>query len=187
MDSYLEISVLADLEFSSTILMNTLFGKLHRALAEHGNGEIGVSFPDVGKKGRLLGERLRLHGSKKSLEMLMNSDWMKGMKDYTDITGLQEVPAGAKARIVRRVQAKSSPERQRRRLISRKGISSEQAIQAIPDSAAEKLKLPYLVLTSQSTGQKFRLFVEHLAVQDQKVEGKFSAYGLSPVATIPWF
>lgn len=187
MDSYLEISVLADLEFSSAILMNALFSKLHRALAEHGKGEIGVSFPDVGEKGHSLGERLRLHGRKESLGILMNSDWTKGMHDYTDITEIREVPANAKARIVRRVQAKSSPERQRRRLISRKGISSEQAIQAIPNSAAERLKLPYLVLTSQSTGQKFRLFVEHLAIQDQEVEGKFSAYGLSPVATIPWF
>ncbi len=187
MDSFIEISVLADLECSSTTLMNTLFSKLHRALVEYGKGEIGVSFPDVGKKGRSLGERLRLHGRKESLGILMSSDWMKGMKDYTDITEIQEVPAGAKARIVRRIQAKSSPERQRRRLISRKGISPEQAIQAIPDSATERLKLPYLVLASQSTGQQFRLFIEHLAVQDQKVEGKFSSYGLSPIATIPWF
>lgn len=187
MDSYLEISLLSDLEFSSAVLMNALFSKLHRALVEHGRGEIGVSFPDVEKNDRSLGEHLRLHSSKESLERLMNVDWMIGIKDHTKATEILGIPSGSKAKIVRRVQAKSSPERQRRRLIARKGISAEQAIRAIPDSAAERLKLPYLVLTSQSTGQQFRLFVEHSAVQDYQIKGRFSAYGLSSVATIPWF
>lgn len=187
MNSYFEIKLLSDLEFSAPILMNALFSKLHHALAEHGRGEIGVSFPDFQKYDHLLGERLRLHGTRKSLERLMGSNWMMGIRDYTEVTETQAVPSGAKARIVRRVQAKSSPERQRRRLIARKGISPEQAIKTIPDSIAKRLKLPYLVLTSQSTGQKFRLFIEHLPIQEQAIAGTFSAYGLSSTATVPWF
>ncbi|MCB1921872.1 MAG: type I-F CRISPR-associated endoribonuclease Cas6/Csy4, partial [Candidatus Competibacteraceae bacterium] len=69
----------------------------------------------------------------------------------------------------------------------RKGVTIEQAIQVIPDSKAKRLNLPYLVLTSQSTGQQFRLFVEHLAIREQAVAGEFSAYGLSSTATVPWF
>ena len=187
MDAYLEIGLRPDPEFMPTTLMNALFSKLHRGLVEHGGQSIGVSFPEVGKNGRSLGERLRLHGSKADLEQLMALNWMVGMRDHATVNEITRVPAHAKPRVVRRVQAKSNPERLRRRLIARKGISPEQAIQAIPDGAAEMLKLPYLILTSQSTGQQFRLFVEHLAVQEHAVDGVFSAYGLSSTATIPWF
>jgi CRISPR-associated endonuclease Csy4 len=187
MDRYIDIRLLPDPEFPASVLMNALFGKLHRGLVTHGGRNIGVSFPDVGKNGRSLGERLRLHGNRAELEKLMVSNWLVGMRDHAAVSEITEVPTRAKQRVVRRVQAKSSPERQRRRLIARKGINTEKAIQAIPDSAAERLNLPYLVLTSQSTGQQFRLFVEHLAVQEQAVSGKFGTYGLSAAATIPWF
>lgn len=187
MDAYLEIRLRPDPEFMPTTLMNALFSKLHRGLVAHGGQNIGVSFPDVGKDGRSLGERLRLHGSQADLEQLMALNWMTGMRDHSTVNDIRQVPAHAKSRVVRRVQAKSNPERLRRRLITRKGISSEQAIQAIPDDKAKMLKLPYLILTSQSTGQQFHLFVEHLAVQKHAVDGVFSAYGLSSTATIPWF
>lgn len=187
MDAYLEIRLLPDPEFTPTTLMNALFSKLHRGLVTHGGRNIGVSFPDVGKNGRSLGERLRLHGSRADLEKLMATNWLVGMRDHAAVSEITEVPAHAKQRVVRRVQAKSNPERQRRRLIARKGITIGQAVQAIPDSAAEKLNLPYLVLISQSTGQQFRLFVEHLVVREQAMSGEFSAYGLSATATVPWF
>jgi len=187
MDAYLEIRLLPDPEFAPTTLMNALFSKLHRGLVAHGGCNIGVSFPDVGKNGRSLGDRLRLHGNKTDLEKLMASNWLAGMRDHATVSEIAKVPVHARQRTVRRVQAKSSPERQRRRLIARKGISAERAMQTIPDGAAERLNLPYLVLTSQSTGQQFRLFVEHLTVREQAVRGEFSAYGLSPTATVPWF
>jgi CRISPR-associated endonuclease Csy4 len=187
MNSYLEIRLLPDPEFSPTTLLNALFSKLHRALVTHGGQNIGVSFPDSGEKSQTLGARLRLHGAATDLEKLMALGWMAGMRDHTKVSDITQVPAHAKHRVVRRVQAKSNPERDRRRLITRKGISSEEARQTIPDSAAERLRLPYLVLGSQSTEQQFRLFVEHLPVQEQALNGLFSAYGLSPTATVPWF
>ncbi|QXP85901.1 type I-F CRISPR-associated endoribonuclease Cas6/Csy4 [Methylococcus sp. Mc7] len=187
MDAYLEIRLLPDPEFAATVLMNALFGKLHRGLVEHGSGCIGVSFPDISNKPRSLGTRLRLHGSAAELEKLMALNWLTGMRDHTEIGEIAAVPADAVQRIVRRVQAKSNPERLRRRLIARRGVSNEQAEQAIPDTAAERLELPYVVLASRSTGQQFRLFVEHRPVQEQAVSGTFSAYGLSATATVPWF
>lgn len=188
MDAYLEIRLLPDPEFAPTVLMNALFSKLHRALAAQGGGKIGVSFPDVEAKKPALGQRLRLHGNQTDLVALMASNWLVGMRDHTAVTDIAEVPAHAKARVVRRVHEKSSLERQRRRKVARKGVSAEQARELLPDSVVIKpLKLPYVMVSSQSTGQKFRLFVEHLAVQDQAVAGIFSAYGLSPTATVPWF
>ena len=109
------------------------------------------------------------------------------MRDHTAVGPVLPVPALKGYRVVRRVQAKSNPERLRRRLVARKGVSAEEARQAIPDSVAELLDLPFVVINSRTTGQQFRLFVEHLPVRDEPVTGPFSAYGLSPVATVPWF
>lgn len=187
MDSYIELQLLPDPEFPANTLMNALFAKLHRGLVSNGEGRIGVSFPDVEQKGIGLGARLRLHGTAADLERLMASNWLQGMRDHLSCSPLSPVPVNAAYRVVQRVQAKSSPERERRRLIARKGISAEAAVQAIPDSAAEMLRLPYVLLTSQSTQQQFRLFVEHLPVQKEPVRGAFSAYGLSSTATVPWF
>lgn len=187
MDSYIELQLLPDPEFPATTLMNALFAKLHRGLANSGEVRVGISFPDVASKGAGLGSRLRLHGQAADLEKLMSLNWLQGMRDHLSCGSLSVVPANASYRVVRRVQAKSSPERERRRLIARKGISLEAAIQAIPDSAAQNLKLPYVVLASQSTQQQFRLFIDHRPLQEQATPGLFNAYGLSAEATIPWF
>lgn len=187
MDAYLEFQLLPDPEFPPDMLMNALFAKLHRALVSHGEGRIGISFPDVGKKAGQLGQRLRLHGQASDLEKLMASNWLQGMRDHLAAFAIRPVPDGAKHRIVRRVQAQSNPERLRRRLIRRHGISPEAATTAIPDSAAERLKLPSLVVASHSTQQQFPLFIEHLPEQEEASPGNFTAYGLSNEASIPWF
>lgn len=187
MDAYLELQLLPDPEFPPAMLMNALFAKLHRALVNHGEGRIGISFPDVGKKAGQLGQRLRLHGQASDLEKLMASNWLQGMRDHLAAFAIRPVPDGAKHRIVRRVQAQSNPERLRRRLIRRKGIGTDEARAAIPDSSTEMLALPSLKINSQSTEQQFRLFIEHQPLQDQPSPGSFTSYGLSTQASIPWF
>lgn len=187
MDTYIDIRLLPDPEFPATTLMNALFGKLHRGLVAHGEGRIGVSFPDVKDNSRSLGNRLRLHGTALDLHGLTQVDWLSGMRDHVTVHAAAQIPAGAGHRIVRRVQAKNSPARERRRLIARKGIGQKEAEIAIPDQCAEHLDLPYAVLNSHSTGQQFRIFIEQRPVQDKPSAGAFSAYGLSSTATIPWF
>lgn len=151
MDHYLEIKLPPDPEFVPTVLMNALFRKLHRALVELNNTGIGVSFPDVQPDRPTLGERLRLHGSADNLERLMARNWLTEMNDHVTLGELKHIPGKVSHRIVRRVQAKSSPERLRRRLIKRKGISEEEARRAIPDTMAKQLSLPFVVIKSRST------------------------------------
>jgi CRISPR-associated endonuclease Csy4 len=187
MDHYLEIRLLPDPEFVPSVLMNALFAKLHRALVELESSAIGISFPDVRQEQLALGDRLRLHGQASDLQRLMARNWMIGMRDHITLNGPNQVPAVTSHRTVRRVQAKSSPERLRRRLMKRKGITEEEARRAIPDNAAKQLKLPFVTIKSRSTGQEFRLFIDHQPVQSELKEGEFSCYGLSPTATVPWF
>ena len=187
MKTYFEIQLLPDPDFSSTLLMNSLFNRVHQALAAHRAENIGISFPDWEQNGNTLGARLRLHGKIDDLQKVLEPGWMAGMRDHVTMGAITQVPPHARHRVVRRVQTKSNPERERRRLMLRKNISAEVAQQIIPDSAAKRLSLPFVVLTSRSTGQKFRLFIEHLPVQEHAVEGRFGTYGLSPTATVPWF
>jgi CRISPR-associated endonuclease Csy4 len=117
----------------------------------------------------------------------MSSDWVRGMRDHVTLTPPTRVPENTRHCVVRRVQVKSSPERLRRRLIRRHGLDVQEAYRRIPDEAAELANLPYVQLRSTSSGQSFRLFIEHGPAQSHAVAGNFNAYGLSHVATIPWF
>ncbi len=184
MDHYLDIRVMPDPEFKESVLMNALFAKLHRVLVDVGRGELGVSFPDVGIT---LGTRLRLHGSADALTRLMAQNWRKGLRDYTECGDITAVPVQCEFRVVQRVQVKSSPERLRRRSVGKGWLTAHQAQAQIPDSKAKTTRLPYLQMSSISTGQEFRLFVAHGPLVTTAVAGVFSDYGLSIQATIPWF
>ena len=184
MDHYVDIKVLPDPEFGESMLMASMFAKLHRSLVDVGQGAVGVSFP---KAGKALGDVLRLHGTELALGRLMAENWLKGLRDYTESGGVQPVPGGVGHRVVRRVQVKSSAERLRRRSV-KKGWLTEAAAQARILLAGEKRsKLPFIQLKSNSTGQAFRLFILQGAIQNTAVEGSFSDYGLSDTATTPYF
>jgi CRISPR-associated endonuclease Csy4 len=109
------------------------------------------------------------------------------MRDHTEVTPVTSVPADATQRQLRRVQAKSSPERLRRRQMRRHGLTEEQALERVPDSAAEFLKLPFVSLASATTGQTFPLYLGLGTPAPIAQAGTFNAYGLSTSATIPWF
>lgn len=185
MDHYLDLEILPDPETAPSQLMDALFTKLHIALVAQRDEDIGVSFPGVKTTG--LGQRLRLHGSRTSLMALMETSWLLALRDCLQMSPVLPVPSNARFRVVSRIQAKSSPARLRRRQMRRHGMDEAKAHDQIPESAAERLSLPYIHIKSQSTGQSFRLFVQHGPLVDKPVLGTFGKYGLSPTATISWF
>lgn len=187
MDHYLDLHLLPDPEFPATQLMSALLAKLHRALHDLRRDDIGISFPGVDGKTAGLGGHLRLHGSAEALDTLMALNWLTGMRDHLTMSDLLGVPAAARYRCVSRVQVDSNPERARRRLIKRHGISEAEARERIPDEAAKRCKLPFAQLRSRTTGQHFRLFIQHGALMEKPQPGNFNGYGLSSTATVPWF
>lgn len=188
MDSYIDITVLPDPEFSAPMLMGALFAKLHRAFVVLGNKHIGVSFPRATEEPRELGSVLRLHGKSERLTHLQSLNWMKGLRDYTETSAVAAVPAAARFCHVKRVQVKSSAERLRRRYQKRHvGVTEADVRGIIPESVARETSLPFLRISSESTGQRFLFFIAHSAPTEQSVEGEFNCYGLSTQATVPWF
>jgi len=182
---FVDIDLRPDEDFPSSQLMGALYACLHKGLVAHSKGDIGVSFPT--HTARWLGNRLRLHGSAEALGHLMDQDWLKGMRDHLDMTPASPVPAHVRYRQVKRVQTQSSPERLRRRLMLRHQLSAEEAVQRIPDSAAQLADLPSVYIRSSSTRQAFRLLVCHGPLVLESQAGGFSTYGLSLGASIPWF
>lgn len=195
MDHYLDIRLRLDPEVTSHQVLSALFSKLHIALVKQDLHPIGVSFPEASvaddgstpPDSRTLGSCLRLHGAREALRRLMEVPWLQGVRDHLNLGDVLPVPAQAMHRVVSRVQAKSSPERLRRRLQRRHGVDAAEAQRRIPDSVAKSLALPFLTLSSTSTAQRFHLFLQHGPLQKRATEGAFNGYGLSAQGTIPWF
>jgi CRISPR-associated endonuclease Csy4 len=187
MNHHVDIDVRPDLDFPTHQLLSALYAKLHRALVAQRSNRIGVSFPGFDADALHLGARLRLHGDLAALSSIMEKNWLTGVRDHVAVALPRPVPADSKHRVVRRVQAKSSPDRLRRRLMSRHDYDEREARQRIPDQVATFLKLPFIQLHSASTGQAFPLFIGHGPLLDGPVSGDFNAYGLSHTATVPWF
>lgn len=183
MDHFIDIRVLPDPEFQPETLMNALYAKLHRALVQTALGQIGVSFPQHKKT---LGDTLRLHGSKAHLIDLMALSWLQGLRDYTQCSELTSVPDAVSHRHVKRIQAKSANNK-RMRSINKGWLTLEQAFERIPEDQQKRLTLPYAQIKSLSTGQPMRIYIEHCPLLEKPKTGKFSSYGLSANATIPWF
>lgn len=186
MTYYLDLTLRPDPEIAPHQLMAALFSKLHLALVQIDSKAIGVSFPEYAEKPASLGRRLRLCGPESELHKLVASPWLGGLQDHIQSSAVAAIPPHAGFRRFIRVQAKSSPERLRRRQMKRHGLTVEEARSRVPDSCTESLTLPYLVLRSASTGQSFRLFLRRAEVS-KAVDGTFNSYGLSATATVPWF
>jgi len=167
-------------------LLGALVSKLHRALVELEADDLGISLPEHEKEPPL-GKTLRLHGTDTRLGALMETEWLRGMRDHLEVGEVRAVPAGAAHRVVRRRQYKTNADRLRRRRMKRHNQSYEEAASHIPDSVERKVSTPYVRVRSQSSRQAFSLFIEHGECQQKPVAGVFSAYGLSQEATVPWF
>jgi len=184
MNYYVDVFILANPELLDHILMCELLQRLHNALVDLGNGEIGVSFPRFNTN---LGNHLRLHGNLHILQRLMSFDWIGTVQDHVKTTSIHPIPQKVEYRNIRRVQCKSSIERLMRRSVKKGWLTKEEADEKIENSKDCVLNLPYVKLRSHSTKQLFRLFIGHGPILSESVPGSFSTYGLSSQATVPWF
>ena len=187
MTHYLDIHLLHDPEIPPHALMAALFNKIHRVLAEMGSNTIGIAFPGYQKTPPQIGDHLRLVGPSDALHSLLDRPWLSTLRDHTRVSKIMPIPINVEHRYLRRVQAKSSPERLRRRQMMRHGLSETDAHKKIPDGAAKHLSLPFIQIKSSSTRQTFRLFFDLSEPQPLAYQGTFNAYGLSSNQTIPWF
>jgi CRISPR-associated endonuclease Csy4 len=192
MKHYIELILLPDLETPLYFLWEKVYQQLHLGLVENqtidGEVNIGVSFPEYNGEKHQLGSKLRLFSpSKEGLDGLNINKWLSRLNDYVHITTVRDTPGKVEGHVFfNRIQPKDNNARLARRMTRRKGISYEQALLHYQSREEKISKLPFINLKSQSTDNKFRLFIEKSDSTNQ-VTGSFSSYGLSKTATVPWF
>lgn len=190
MNYYIEIKLLPDAEFTAPVLMNALFNKLHKTLFDIQSDSIGASFPNYALT---LGDKVRLHGTQENLSKLPD-DWIGRMKDYCNVSQIQLIPEGAEYKTVSRKQDSKSNAKLRR-LLNRQEQGKRGDRPALSESDIKEFKLnmlkdqqtgPFLELMS-SKGNRYRRYIKQSDSVQNPVEGKFDHFGLSNIATIPWF
>jgi len=205
MNYYIEVTLLSNEEIPLHFIWQKVYQQLHLALAKNKISEhesaIGISFPKYGDEPFPLGDKLRLFAqTEEQLQKFDVGKWLNCLTDYTHYTSIREVPSGVDAFVCfKRKQFKTNVERLARRRVKRKEETFEQAMKHFDDFKDQESKLPFVYMTSLSTGKdtvpperkKFRLFIEKVDAEKAQA-GTFNCYGLSSrdsdkQATVPWF
>ena len=183
MDYYIDIEIKPNADMRESPLMNLVYTKFHKALVKLETDQIGVSFPSYQIK---LGRLLRFHGDKTNLHNLQGLNWLAGIAGYCEISDVRNAPADVKYRTVSRIRTNMSKSKLER-LKRRGSITPDEVKSYKAKMFSQGLDNPYIDLESGSTGQNHRRFIRFGPLLDQSVSGKFDSYGLSKVATVPWF
>jgi len=169
-----------------------LYQQIHLALVENKSGQnvskIGVSFPEYSIDELTLGTKLRLFAEEERLlEDLQCEKWLECLCDYVYVTPITLVPKKVEGyACFRHLRIKGSKEKMARRRAKRNNETFEQALAHFSGYKEQRTKLPYVNITSQTNGQRFRLIIEKQS-KEQSQSGHFSCYGLSNTTTIPIF
>jgi len=193
MQYYQQITLLPTPEVGVYFLWEKVYQQIHLALVEiqdeSGHVSVGVAFPGYTKKPWALGNQLRLFApDEETLHKLSITQWLQRLSDYVHITAVRPVLRTQGHVIYQRRQPKSSLERLARRKARRHNISFEQAVESLGNFREEKqIRSPYIQLKSQSSQQRFHLFIAKKEVA-QAQSGYFNTFGLSlEAATVPEF
>jgi len=192
MSYYQEISLLPNADINLYFIWQKLYQQIHLALVENKNADntsaIGVAFPEYNTDKYFLGTKLRLFAEDiQSLEQMQCEKWLNRLKDYVHVFPIKPVPGKlAGYACFRHIKLKGNKEKQARRRAKRKGETLEQALSHFENFEEPRSRLPYINMTSQTNGQRFRLFIEKQAMEQPQI-GLFSCYGLSNTTTVPLF
>lgn len=117
---------------------------------------------------------------------MQSSHWLGGLNGYCEVSPIRSVPESVQYRTISRVQSNMT-EAKLRRLIKRGSISPDEAKAYKAKMFQKGLDNPYLELDSKSNGHKHRRYLKFGELNSEPVAGKFDQFGLSKIATVPWF
>lgn len=192
MNHYQEITLLPNSDIDLYFIWQKLYQQIHLALVENKRADnqsiIGVAFPEYDAAEYSMGTKLRLFAvDKQTLEQMQCDKWLAQLKDYIHLSEIKPVPEKVEGyACFKHIKPKGSKENLARRRAKRKGETYEQALVHFETYEAERSRLPYINMQSQTNGQRFRLFIEK-KIEDKLQIGTYSCYGLSNTATVPLF
>lgn len=183
MEYYIDVFINPDDEMKENVLLNKVYTKFHKALFSLSSREIGVSFPAYNV---LLGRVIRIHGDHRSLESLSELSWLGGLTGYCDVSKILLVPDNVQYRTVSRKQSTMTNSKLKR-LVKRGSIDPAEVKLYKAALFLKGLDHPYVEIQSSSNGHFYRRYFQFGELRDSPVSGEFDSFGLSKVATIPWF
>ncbi|CAB1064923.1 CRISPR-associated protein, Csy4 family [Olavius sp. associated proteobacterium Delta 1] len=192
MNYYQEITLLPNADINFYFVWQKLYQQIHIALAEHKTAgdasAIGVAFPEYNADKYTLGTKLRLFAEDgKSLEQMQCEKWLNRLSDYVHLNHIKPVPEKlAGHACFKHMKLKGNKGKLARRRVKRKGETLQQALSHLENFEEQRSNLPYINMTSQTNGQRFRLFIEK-QVMEHPQTGLYSCYGLSNTTTVPLF
>ena len=120
MDHFIDIKIKPNIEIRKNVLLNQIYGKLHKTLYSLNSTEIGISFPQYKI---MLGDIIRLHGTETKLITLEQINWLGPLSKFCMVSSNLIIPSEVNHRIISRKQANMT-EAKLRRLIKRNSISA---------------------------------------------------------------
>lgn len=192
MNYYREIFLLPNADIGIFFLWQKVYQQIHLALAENkiadNASEIGVAFPEYNADKFSLGTKLRLFAKEEELlEQMRCEKWLNRLKDYVFISPIKPVPEKLTGHACfKHIKLKGNKEKLAKRRSKRKRETLQQALAYFEGFEEQQSKLPYINMTSQTNGQRFRLFIEK-QVMEKPQTGLYSCYGLSKTTTVPLF
>ncbi|MGZ8159536.1 MAG: type I-F CRISPR-associated endoribonuclease Cas6/Csy4 [Methylobacter sp.] len=192
MNHYQDITLLPDAEIGLHFVWEKVYQQIHLGLVEmqdsNGKLPIGIALPAYNADQHQLGNKLRLLAETEAeLQRFNAQQWLSRLSDYVHLTGIRNVPGRIQTHASYfRIQPKSSNARLARRKAQRENSSVEQALAALENIQEQRSDAPYVWVKSQSSGERFRLFIGYVEVSESGSKG-FNAYGLSRQSSVPVF
>ena len=192
MKVYREIVIRPQPEISLYFLWEKVYQQIHLGLVEmkdsNGIVPIGIGFPEYDINAGKLGTKLRLFAqNEESLFKFNAEEWLKRLSDYVHLTQIREVPDTViKYNRFTRQQPKTNKERLARRKSKRNNISFRQAMKELKGFEDKLVTTPFINMRSQSTGKRFRLFIQKQECATAEYQG-FNTYGMSTISSVPVF
>ena len=196
MKFYQEITLLPSSDISLGFLWGKVFKQVHlgivEQLDENGNSTIGISFPEYNKNKKIgIGEKFRLLSiNSDNLENLNIKKWLARLSDYVHMTSIRPVPRNIEGHTLYQRERFKSNSHMRRlavRKAKREGISVEEARGQFGEFQKKDSKNPFINMYSETTGQKFKLFILRKEVDSATGDGTFGSYGLGAKSSVPEF
>lgn len=163
--------------------------------------KVGLAFPNYHQKKHQLGNKLRLLSMSESDIHVLNLDqYFNRLEDYVHKTRIKLVSENKVTgyAFFKRFSTKGNVERlarRRQKRLTAKGIetSYEKALDYFQNSqdrkASDKIKTraPFVYLNSETSKQRFPLFIEMVTTEQLPDKAEFSCYGLSASCSVPLF
>jgi CRISPR-associated endonuclease Csy4 len=196
MKFFLDLFIYPDECCNVNFILSKIYKEIHRRIVAT-RINVGIDFPNYSEKG--LGDKIRLFTEKKEeLQSFKIEEIIEGFEEFVESTKIRPIPLRkvseyASIKRVRSTHNSSKLKRLIKREMKRSGKTWEEVFKKytkdfnIICKNKKVPQFPFVNLESDSTKQKFNLYVKKETCSFKELENNFNSYGLSVGGILPQF